>query len=55
MPEMGYTYRQHTVAKVNTCKSLDLRRRNISKLPEEIKKRAYQVIVRPIVELLYSK
>ena len=38
MPEMGYTYRQHTVAKAN--KSLDLRRRNISKLPDEIKKRA---------------
>jgi hypothetical protein len=46
------THINNILAKAN--KSLVFLRRNISKFPEEIKKRAYQAIVRPNVEYASS-
>jgi hypothetical protein len=51
--QMGYAqYINNILAKAN--KSLGFLRRNISKFSEEIKKRAYQAIVRPNVEYASS-
>ena len=46
------THINNLLAKAN--KSLGFLRRNIIKFPEEIKKRAYQAIVRPNVEYASS-